>query len=141
MSSIICGMSWTRSDRPEPSILSSNATHVGLNPQAEVWIDVQEFLRLTGPNATLEQQTRGPEPLRRRFLARFVWRLGAAGTRAPGRALRETLTRLLTHYQNNGMLEQALEMARRLVASDPLQEDATRALMRLHDRAGGATAP
>ena len=118
------------------SILSSNATHVGLNPQADVWIDVQEFLRLTGPNAPLEQQLAALDLYEGDFLPGLYGDWVLLERERLAARYRDTLSRLLTHYQNNGMLEQALEMARRLVASDPLQEDATRTLMRLHYRAG-----
>ena len=125
-------------DNPDPSlsIFAGDVTHVGLNPQAAVWIDVQEFLRLTGPGATLEQQLDALDLYGGDFLPGVYddWVLLERERLAT--RYRETLSRLLTHYQNSGALDQALEMARRLVASDPLQEDANRVLMRLYYRAG-----
>jgi DNA-binding SARP family transcriptional activator/predicted ATPase len=121
---------------PSLSIFGGDVNHVGLNPQAKVWIDVQEFLRLTAPGATLEQQLDALDLYQGDFLPGVYddWVLLERERLAT--RYRETLTRLLTHYQNSGALDQALEMARRLVASDPLQEDANRTLMRLYYRAG-----
>jgi DNA-binding SARP family transcriptional activator len=117
-------------------IFSRTATHVGLNPQAAIWIDVQEFLRLTGPNATLEQQLAALELYQGDFLPGLYGDWVLLERERLAARYRETLSRLLTHYQSSGALDQALEMVRRLVASDPLQEDATRTLMRLYYRTG-----
>src|SRR5438477_312217 len=48
----------------------------------------------------------------------------------------EALRRLMRHHVKAGRLDQAVPIAVRLVALDPLQEDQQRALMRLHLRQG-----
>ena len=118
------------------SIIASPPTSMGLNPQARVWIDVQEFLRLTGPDATLEQQIEALDLYQGDFLPGFYYDWVLLERERLATRYRETLTKLRTHYQNSGDLDQALEMGRRLVASDPLQEEANRELMRLYYRAG-----
>ncbi len=121
---------------PSRSIFAGDVTNVGLHPHAEVWIDVQEFLRLSGPNATLEQLVAAVQLYEGDFLPGFYEDWVLLEREHLATRYRETLARLLTYYQTSGALEQALEMARRLVASDPLQEDANRVLMRLYYRAG-----
>lgn len=125
-----------RGIEPSRGLFSLDVTNVGLNPQADVWVDVQEFLRLTGPHAPLEHQLAALELYQGDFLPGVYddWVLLERDRLAT--RYRETLSRLLTHYQNSGALDQALEMARRLVGSDPLQEEANRVLMRLYYRAG-----
>jgi DNA-binding SARP family transcriptional activator len=48
----------------------------------------------------------------------------------------ETLAMLSSHYADTARLDEAIEASRRLVALDPLREDAHRTLMRLYSRAG-----
>src|SRR5438067_896398 len=78
-----------------------------------------------------------PTPQRAALLARLL----LFGERPQPRQMlaglyRQALTRLIAHDQASGAVEQALDLAQRLVAADALQEDASRTLMKLYYQLG-----
>src|SRR5215212_4032399 len=118
------------------SLIQSTSSHAGLNPAADVWVDVQQFLHLVQPPATVEQQLAAIQLYTGELLPGFYddWLLLERERLAT--LYNQALANLLAHYQAGGMIDTALDIAQRLVAADPLREDANRELMRLYYRAG-----
>ena len=128
---------------------------VGLHPEAEVWVDAGEFLRLI-----VECRTHGHAvnqvcprclPLleqalqiyRDDFMAGFSLRDSVEfddwqffQREALRRDLSGVLERLVEGYTAQGDFQQAIQVARRQIALDPLDEPAHRQLMKLYAHAG-----
>lgn len=123
-----------------PSILLEEVKTVALIPSL-VEVDVREFEQLVteGTVQALEQAAglyRGDllEGLGEQAAQFEDW---LAGERERLRELcLEALAKLLSHYSGNGVMDRAIQTAIRILALDPLQEPAHRALMRLHARQG-----
>ena len=123
-------------DGLQPAALPSNREFVTLDPAA-ISVDVAEFERLTSegtPEVLARAMTlyRGdlldglevPDPTFEEWLLMERQRLRDLA--------REALAALLTRHMADGAHDQAAAVARRLVALDPLREDAHRALMRIY---------
>jgi TolB-like protein/DNA-binding SARP family transcriptional activator len=127
-------------DGLEPAALQSDREFVTLVP-ASVSIDVAEFERLTGertPDSVARAMNlyRGDllDGLEVRDPAFEDWLLME---RLRLRDLaREALAASLARHMAGGTHDQAAQVARRLIALDPLREDAHRALMRIYAEQG-----
>jgi DNA-binding SARP family transcriptional activator/Tfp pilus assembly protein PilF len=125
--------------------LAADARHIAVRPEG-LEIDVLQFERLVadGTPETLERAValyRGP------FLEGFLecgktfdeWL--DAERRRLDEMLQQALQRLLDHYVVTGAIDRAIQIALRLIATDPLQESIHRTLIRLYmyqDRIGSA---
>ncbi|HEX7185263.1 MAG TPA: AAA family ATPase [Thermoanaerobaculia bacterium] len=132
---------------PQPPILSSHAG-LQLNPECRVWLDVEAFedalRRGRGREASDPQQlTTAAQLYRGELLAGFFvkdclsfedW-LVAEQERLREAAV-EVLRILAELYSRRGEHRFAIHYARRLVALEPLSEEAYRELMRLHALGG-----
>lgn len=134
-------------DSPQPPVLSSHAG-LQLNPECRVWLDVEVFEEALrqgrGREAADPQQlTNAAQLYRGELLAGFFvkdclafedW-LVAEQERLREAAV-EVLRTLVELYGRRGEHRFAIHYARRLVALEPLSEEAYRELMRLHALAG-----
>lgn len=132
--------------------LEVSREQVGLNPDADIWLDVAAFQQgATTPPETnsndLARLAKAAALYRGDFLAGFTlpdapafdeWQFFQTET------LRQKLTgaleRLVWGYGRRGDYKTAIPHARRWVALDPLHEPAQRILMRLYAEAGQQTA-
>lgn len=134
------------------NIVQADATSLALNPQVDIWLDVEEFTRLIRECVSISEHvgTECISPLAQAatlykddFLAGFTlpdcpafdeWQFFEA------ERLRQTLARVLTQltraYQANEEWDRAIECARRWLALDPVHEPAHRQLMRLYAASG-----
>jgi len=123
-------------DAVKPSILCCDAASVALD-RSRLIVDSLEFERLAQVNAQ-EALERAGDLYRGDFLAGI-----AAGDQTFEDWLRDERDRLnelafdvygklLAHQWKAGLLTKAVDSARRLLAIDPLQEDAHQVLMRLY---------
>ncbi len=119
-----------------PDLLQSSGSHVGIAPQAPLWVDVEAFGRWTRPEAGLEELQQAVA-LYRGDLLQDVYEDWVEEPRA---ALREgylrALERLARGYAAQGALSEALAWAQRWATAEPLDEAAHRLVMRLHLEAG-----
>jgi TolB-like protein len=123
----------------QSSIVADRST-ARLDPAA-VAIDVATFERLAGNGSTtaLEQAValyRGEllDGIGIRDPAFEEWLL--VERQRLGHLLEEVLTKLLSQSMADGASERAIATARRLLALDPLREEASRALMQIHAERG-----
>lgn len=122
------------------NLLLSDQETVGFVDGA-VRVDVAEFEALVG-SSVLDDQQRAIDLYRGDFLDGFQsdtsafdqW-LSIERERLHQRAI-DLATRALEQHESNGQVDLAALMATRIVALDPLREDAHRALMRLYVRQG-----
>jgi ABC-type oligopeptide transport system substrate-binding subunit/DNA-binding SARP family transcriptional activator len=123
-----------RNSLPADFIISDYSS-VQLNPQAKIWVDVDEFSRLVYSNdpknlATALNLYRGT--LLDSFYDDWVmnerYRIEAD--------YEEALARLMLIQQNASQYQQALHTAQRLVEHDPLREDAYRVVIQAYCRLG-----
>jgi len=125
-----------------PPWLLIDAQSVQWNPQAHLWLDVAEFERLSqGDPAALEQAV----VLYRGDLVADCYDDLILAERERLRNLYLTdLEALARHHRAQGRFERAIEFTARLMALDPLNENALRLLMSLRyesgDRAGALKA-
>jgi TolB-like protein/Tfp pilus assembly protein PilF len=125
---------------PDPAWLVSDGDMLALDPD-RVEVDAARFERLAanGSPETLEQAA---ELYQAELLAGFGLREQAfedwlRTERARLRALAlQTLTKLIAHHAATGALDRAVQIADRLLAIDPANEPAHRALMSLYARQG-----
>jgi DNA-binding SARP family transcriptional activator/predicted ATPase len=132
---------------------------IGLDDQADIWIDVEQFQnRLaecrTHGHADSEVCARCLEPLtqavdlyREDFLAGFSLRDSAAfddwqffQAESLRREFLGVLDRLVRLHEARGEFKAAIEQARRYLSIDPLHEPAQQALMRLYAQTGQRSA-
>ena len=129
------------------AVLLSSHQEIGLHPQADCWVDVEEF-----EEALRQGSDRSVDPhllsaavqlYRGEFLASFFvkdspefedWMLGEQ-VRLRDAAV-DVLRRLIESYRRRGEYRFGVHYARRLVALEPLSEEAHRDLMRLCALAG-----
>ncbi len=137
-----------RSRLPEvESLLQVTHQEIGLSPRADLWLDVEAFeesLRL-GSERTIDPHhlSAAVQLYRGEFLAGFSaggspgfegWRVGEQ-TRLRDAAV-AALHHLIESYRRRGEHRFGVHYARRLVAIEPLSEEAHRELMRLCALAG-----
>ena len=143
----------------QPPLLRITAQHIQLNPDADVWVDVAEFLVLLEACDPCDQPRQAtcqecPERLRRAaalyrgsFLSDFSLK-DVIQFEEWCTVTRERLHRQAMHalglltgcLEAHGEVEQALEIARRLVELDPLNEGGHRQVMRLLAESGRRSA-
>ncbi len=129
------------------AVLLSSHQEIGLHPQADCWVDVEEFeeaLRQGGDRSVDPHLLSAAVALYRgEFLASFFvkdspefedWMLGEQ-VRLRDAAV-DVLRRLIESYRRRGEYRFGVHYARRLVALEPLSEEAHRDLMRLCSLAG-----
>jgi len=128
-------------------LLRSSHLEIGLNPDADCWVDVEAFeesLRLGTERAVDPQHLSAAVQLYRgEFLAGFFVRDSPAfedwllteQVRLRDSVV-EVLHRLIDSYRRRGEYRFGVHYARRLVALEPLSEEAHRELMRLCSLAG-----
>lgn len=140
-----------RSSLPEAGpagLVVSRSLEIGLGPDADCWLDVEAFEE--GLERGTERDLVDPHHLsaaaqlyRGEFLAGFFvkdsppfedW-LGTQQVRFREAAV-EVLQRLIESYRRRGEYRFGVHYARRLVAIDPLSEEAHRTLMRLFALSG-----
>src|SRR5262249_26530716 len=132
---------------------------IGLNPQADLWIDVDHFTALLARcrahghpetevcSACLEALTKAAEIYRADFLHGFTlidspgfddWQFFQAESLE--RSFAQALERLVEGYSAQGEFATAIVYARRWLALDALHEPAHRALMQLYAWSGQRSA-
>ncbi len=128
-------------------LLRSSHLEIGLHPEADCWVDVEAFeeaLRLGTERAVDPQHLSAAVQLYRgEFLAGFFVRDSPAfedwllteQVRLRDSVV-EVLHRLIDSYRRRGEYRFGVHYARRLVALEPLSEEAHRELMRLCSLAG-----
>jgi DNA-binding SARP family transcriptional activator len=129
------------------AVLLSSHQEVGLHPQADCWVDVEEFeesLRQgAGRSVDPHLLSTAVQLYRGEFLASFFvkdspafedWMLGEQ-VRLRDAAV-DVLRRLIESYRRRGEYRFGVHYARRLVTLEPLSEEAHRDLMRLCALAG-----
>jgi DNA-binding SARP family transcriptional activator len=128
-------------------LLRSSHLEIGLHPEADCWVDVEAFeesLRLGTERAVDPQHLSAAVQLYRgEFLAGFFVRDSPAfedwllteQVRLRDSVV-EVLHRLIDNYRRRGEYRFGVHYARRLVALEPLSEEAHRELMRLCSLAG-----
>lgn len=121
----------------DPAWLLQDAQTVQWNPQASYWLDVAEFQRLSQDPAGAEEAV----ALYRGDLLENCYDDWIFPKRERLRSLHVVnLTHLVDHYRARRAFPQAIAFAVRLLALDPLREDAVRLLITLRyesgDRAG-----
>ncbi len=127
-------------DVPGPPVLVADHHRIALAAEA-VWVDAVEFQRLVTEGS--------PEALQRAttlYRGRLVEGLSVESeafeewARAEGQRLQDlamgALTKLLAHEQERGALDAAARIAHRILAIDPLHDEAHRALIGLYVRQG-----
>jgi DNA-binding SARP family transcriptional activator/class 3 adenylate cyclase/tetratricopeptide (TPR) repeat protein len=133
----------TTGDRDaHPPFLLITRESIQFNSASDCWVDVAAFSDLVAPRAPREPSTGQLEEAVALYRGPFLE--GFSLRDSPGfddwtlltqeRLHRQALTalqRLTEHYERQGQLEWASEMARRQVELEPWQEEAHRALMRL----------
>jgi DNA-binding SARP family transcriptional activator/predicted ATPase len=120
---------------PDTSILVSDAHAVHLDGHADLWLDAGEFEALvsSADPAALESAL----DLYRGDLLEGFYDDWILGERYRLEALfLEALARLMVYYESAGNHQAALARAKRLLARDPLREDAHRLAMRAYCRLG-----
>jgi DNA-binding SARP family transcriptional activator/class 3 adenylate cyclase len=136
-------------------ILTFGAETIGVDPQADLWIDLDVFQGLvrdcSSPDPSPDELP--PECLSRlaeaarlysdEFLAGFTLRDSPAfdewqffQAEQLRQSLAQVLVRLIHAHETNGALEPAILYARRWLALDPLHEPAHRTLMQLYSESG-----
>ena len=100
-----------RRSLPDEEVILSDHHTVQLDPQAELWLDVDAFEGL-------------------------IARQGTSDLQAAAALYLDALARLMSAYEDQGQHESALTTALRLLKEDPLREDAHRAAMRAYCRLG-----
>ncbi|MGC9399436.1 MAG: ATP-binding protein [Anaerolineae bacterium] len=124
-----------RRSLPDEEVILSDHHTVQLDPQADLWLDVDAFEELVEREDASDLQAavalyRGP------FLDGFYddW---VINERYRLEALYlDALARLMSAYEDQGQHASALTTALRLLKEDPLREDAHRAAMRAYCRLG-----
>ena len=115
-----------------PNLVQATGSYVMLEPDFPLWVDVEQFRRQTGAQASLELLQQAVT-LYRGDLLQDVYEDWVEEPRAE---LRErylrTLERLARGYAAQGAAAEALTWAQRWVAADALDEAAHRLLMRLY---------
>ncbi len=125
-----------------PTLIQPDRESIGLDPNADLWIDVEEFeqqlltadelSRSTLPRSAIDPLMRAVELYRGDLLADHYdeW------LEAPRQQLRErflvALRQLASQQKRRGLYDAALVNARRLVSETPLAESAHAELMRLY---------
>ncbi len=120
-------------------LVQSRNLEIGLSPEADCWLDVEAFEEaLEGESVDPQQLSAAAQLYRGEFLAGFFvkdspafedW-LGTQQVRFREAAV-EVLQRLIESYRRRGEYRFGVHYARRLVALEPLLEEAHRNLMRL----------
>ncbi len=119
-----------------PDLIQSSGSHVGIDPQAPLWVDVEAFRHLTRPEAGLDALQEAVA-LYRGDLLRDVYEDWVEEPRAELReAYLRALERLARGHAAQGALSEALAWAQRWASAEPLDEAAHRLVMRLHLEAG-----
>ncbi|MEJ2558398.1 MAG: BTAD domain-containing putative transcriptional regulator [Anaerolineae bacterium] len=134
-------------------VLSTTRKTAELNPQADIWLDSEEFQQIVeacpptpaatqGPDTECTQRlTKAAELYTDHFLTGFTlpdcpafdeWQFFQA--ESLHRSLSKVLEQLVHSHQAQAGWEQAITYARRWVALDPLEEPAQRCLMELYAR-------
>lgn len=120
---------------PDDSLLISDVQSAQFDPQANLWLDVEEFESLAaGPDVRSLQST--VALYRGEFMEGFYddWVLNERYRLET--LLSEALARLMTGLELQGQHDDALAAALRLLQHDPLREDAHRSAMRAFCRLG-----
>jgi DNA-binding SARP family transcriptional activator len=120
---------------PEETLILSDSHTVQLNPQAELWIDVDEF-EIQASRSGMASLQSAVALYRGDFLDGFYddWIISER-YRLEGLFL-EVLARLMAGRETGGEHQAALETALRLLGRDPLREEAHRVAMRAYCRLG-----
>lgn len=124
-------------------ILEIERERLRVVPNGGLWVDVNEFYRLSAVSGNLESLAGAASLARDNFLSGFSLRDSAEfdnwqffQSERIGRDLAGVLERLVVGYEQLDMSDQAIEHARRWLALDPLQEDPHRRLMALYAQSG-----
>jgi DNA-binding SARP family transcriptional activator len=120
---------------PEETLILSDSHTVQFNPQAELWIDVDEF-EIQASRNDIDSLQSAVALYRGDFLDGFYddWII-SEHYRLEGLFL-EVLARLMAGRETGGEHQAALETALRLLGRDPLREEAHRVAMRTYARLG-----
>ena len=127
---------------PGDWLLTTRQT-IGLNPAADIWIDVQRFRELSEQTHWLQALIEAAELARGPFLAGFTlddapefdeWQSQEA--QYWSRQVGQLLERLARHHAGQQMWAAGVPFAQRWVALDSLNEEANRLLMLLYAQSG-----
>jgi predicted ATPase/DNA-binding SARP family transcriptional activator len=130
--------------------LDTSRDKIGLNTEANIWLDVEDFQSLLGQSRTQADASLrisllgGAAKLyRNHFLTGFSLKdalpfneWAFAESEELRRALAEALNTLSGDYITSGEAEKAIPYARRLITLDPLNEASHRKLMEVYIQAG-----
>jgi ABC-type oligopeptide transport system substrate-binding subunit/DNA-binding SARP family transcriptional activator len=120
---------------PESLAVRADAQTVQIAPQGDLWLDVEAFEALAASKES-HRLEEAAGLARGDFLEGLLddWVLGERHRLQA--LLCEVLAQLVQAYEAQEQHEAALETAQRLLAQDPLREDAHRAVMRAYARLG-----
>lgn len=120
---------------------------IGLDPEADIRIDVQELRALSPGTASMQKLAAAADLIRGPFLDGFSlddapefdsWQ--SQESQYWSRQAGHLFERLIRHHVDQQTWTEGIVPARRWVALDPLNEEAHRLLMQLHGRAGERSA-
>lgn len=121
---------------PQGDLLLADNSSVQINPQADLWIDAEEFRACLLPGSDT-QSLRSAVALYRGDLLEDIYDDWCAQERQDLRQLYlHALDQLIMNLQHQGALEEALRYARQWVHDEPLNEAAHRRLMALLSLSG-----
>jgi oligopeptide transport system substrate-binding protein len=120
---------------PEPVYLLSDAQAVQIDPQVDLWLDVNEF-EASAAHLDLDGLQSAVTLYRGAFLEGFYDDWGLTIRYRLEMLFSDVLTRLMVGQEAAGKHQAALSTARRLLDHDPLREDAHRLAMRAFCRLG-----
>lgn len=118
------------------SFFDAEGSTLQINPAADLWTDVDDFRRLTRPNAPLEDLAQGVELYGGPLLDELYDDWIVDERQHLHQAMVDTLDRLSLAYQSAGRLGEALQAAQHWVAIEPLDEKGHRRLMSLYAVSG-----
>jgi DNA-binding SARP family transcriptional activator/tetratricopeptide (TPR) repeat protein len=125
--------------RALPGLIEAEGSDVALNLRANVWVDVLEFQALAGTHLDAPRTSEALQGLRAalalcrgEFLEGCYDEWSVRMRRRLAERAEFVAERLLALEKAGGNYAGALELARRLLAADPLRESAHREVMRLH---------
>ncbi len=117
-------------------LILTTGTTVQINPAADIWLDVDSFRKLTRPEASIEELEKGIALYRGDLLADLYEDWCDDQRHELRQRFLQSLERLSEKLQEDYRSEDALEVTRKWVAAEPLDESAHRRLLSLYVELG-----